>query len=93
MRLSEQQVSIIKEEIYKKDESAEIYLFGSRADDLALGGDIDLLVISEKIDFHQKIRIQAQLFIKLDEQQVDMLAAKDKKKAFVKLAIIDGIQL
>jgi len=54
MRLSEQQVSIIKEEIYKKDESAEIYLFGSRADDLALGGDIDLLVISEKIDFHHK---------------------------------------
>lgn len=93
MRLTEQQISIIKKEISNKDADARIYLFGSRVDDNALGGDIDLLVLSKKIDFSQKIKIQAQLFIKLNEQQVDLLVAKNSEKPFVQLALLDGILL
>lgn len=93
MRLTEQQITIIKSEIEKKDLDAKIYLFGSRVDDNALGGDIDLLVLSKVIDFSQKIKIQAQLFIKLNEQQIDLLVAKDTEKPFVKLALLDGILL
>ena len=93
MRLTEQQVSIIKQEIRNKDADAKIYLFGSRVDDNALGGDIDLLVLSKNIDFSQKIKIQAQLFIKLNEQQVDLLVAKDAEKPFVQLALLDGVLL
>ena len=93
MRLTEQQVSIIKKEISNKDVDAKIYLFGSRVDDNALGGDIDLLVLSKKIDFSQKIKIQAQLFIKLNEQQVDLLVAQNTEKPFVQLALLDGILL
>ncbi|EDQ01580.1 conserved protein of unknown function, might belong to DNA polymerase III subunit beta [Shewanella benthica] len=93
MRLTEQQITIIKSEIEKKDPDAKVYLFGSRVDDNALGGDIDLLVLSKVIDFSQKIKIQAQLFIKLNEQQVDLLVAKDTEKPFVQLALLDGILL
>jgi predicted nucleotidyltransferase len=93
MRLTEQQISIIKNEIKKKDVEAKIYLFGSRVDDNALGGDIDLLVLSKAIDFSQKIKIQAQLFIKLNEQQVDLLVAKNTEKPFVQLALLDGVLL
>ena len=93
MRLTEQQISVIKQEISNKDKDAKIYLFGSRVDDNALGGDIDLLVLSKNIDFSQKIKIQAQLFIKLNEQQVDLLVAKDTEKPFVQLVLLDGILL
>ena len=93
MRLTKQQVSIIKNEINNKDKNAKIYLFGSRTDDNALGGDIDILLISKDIDFSLKIKIQAQLFIKLNEQQVDLLVAKNTEKPFVQLALLDGILL
>ena len=93
MRLTESQILIIKDEIKKKDADALIYLFGSRVDNDALGGDIDLLVISTQIDFSQKIKIQAQLFMKLNEQQVDLLVAKDREKPFVQLALLDGVLL
>ena len=88
MRLTSQQISIIKDEITKKDKNAKIYLFGSRVDDNALGGDIDLLVLSQEIDFSLKIKIQAQLFIKLNEQQVDLLIAKNTEKPFVQPSVI-----
>ncbi len=48
---------------------------------------------SSLIDFSQKIKIQAQLFIKLGEQQVDLLVAENRKKPFVKLALLDAILL
>lgn len=93
MRLSECQVTTIKAEIKKIDSKAKVYLFGSRVDDEALGGDIDLLVISNNINFSKKIKIQAQLFVKLDEQQVDLLVVENADKPFVKLALLDGILL
>ncbi len=93
MRLSEHQVTTIKAEIQKVDSTAKIYLFGSRVDDNARGGDIDILVLSSHIDFSEKIQIQAQLFTKLDEQQIDLLIAENTEKTFVKLALLDGILL
>nr|WP_281166539.1 nucleotidyltransferase domain-containing protein [Psychromonas hadalis] len=83
----------MKAEVNKVDCAAKVYLFGSRVDDDALGGDIDILVMSSHIDFSKKIKIQAQLFIKLDEQQVDLLIAKNADKPFVKLALLDAVLL
>ena len=93
MRLSNQQVIIITSEIYRHDPDAEIYLFGSRVDDTAKGGDIDLLVVSTKIDFAIKIKILAQYFIKLGEQKIDFVLANNKDKVFTQIAISDGVRL
>jgi predicted nucleotidyltransferase len=47
MRLSPEQASIIREEVTRQIGSdARVRLFGSRVDDTALGGDIDLMVES-----------------------------------------------
>ncbi len=93
MRLTDQQHSIIKIEILKYDDQAEIYLFGSRVDDNAKGGDIDLLAISKKIDFALKLKILAQFMIKLGEQKIDLVIASDKLKPFTQIAISQGIRL
>jgi len=49
MRLTESEVEAIKSTVYALDAGAKIHLFGSRADDAKRGGDIDLLIISQKL--------------------------------------------
>jgi len=49
MRLKSWEVEAIRDEIRSLDGAAEVYLFGSRVDDKARGGDIDLLVVSQRI--------------------------------------------
>ena len=46
MRITENEQQVIRQAIAEIDPNADIYLFGSKADDHARGGDIDLLVIS-----------------------------------------------
>ena len=52
MRLSESEQQVIKQSIYVLDKQAKIVLFGSRANDEARGGDIDLLIVSDNIERH-----------------------------------------
>jgi predicted nucleotidyltransferase len=54
MRLTEGEVSAIKESVHLFDPDAKIYLFGSRADDMKKGGDIDLIIISKRITSSRK---------------------------------------
>ena len=48
MRLKPEEIEFIKKQLSPIQRNAEIYLFGSRTDDQAKGGDIDLLLLSEK---------------------------------------------
>jgi predicted nucleotidyltransferase len=43
MRLGANEAKAVGEEVRRLDPAAEIYLYGSRANDSAKGGDIDLL--------------------------------------------------
>ena len=54
---------------------ADVYLFGSRTDDLAKGGDIDILLLSEsKVVLDEKIDFIASFFEKFGEQKIDVVA-------------------
>lgn len=92
MRLSKYEADVIKHSVFKHDPEAYVYLFGSRVDDTKKGGD-DLLILSNKIVFSDKIDIKAAIFEKLEEQKIDIVIAKDKKKPFVRLALKQGVLL
>ncbi|MDP2787641.1 MAG: nucleotidyltransferase domain-containing protein [Pseudomonadota bacterium] len=75
------------------DPSAAIYLFGSRVDDAARGGDIDLLVLSGKINLWDRLDILAELHRKLGERKIDLLVYPDLSRPFARIAANEGILL
>jgi len=93
LRISQNEKKVIVDSILTSDPLAKIYLFGSRADDMKKGGDIDILIFSEKIDLSEKIKIKTRIFQKMEEQKIDLLVAKDKNDPFVRLALEKGVQL
>ncbi len=93
VRLKEKEISAIKETIECFDSDAEVWLYGSRTDDSKRGGDIDLLIFSQKLSFSDKLKIKVQLYKKIGEQKIDMIIAKDDKKPFVRIALENAILL
>ena len=93
MRISETDRQTIQRAILEKDPSAQIYLFGSRVDDDAKGGDIDLLVISEKFTLLDKLAVLAKLHQALGDQKIDLVVARDLSKPFTRIARQDAIPL
>ena len=79
MRLTEFEVDAIKECIYQFDPDAKIILFGSRVDDTKKGGDIDLLVLSEKITKSERRRIKINLYDRIKEK----VPGKNVQKLFL----------
>ena len=82
MRLSQTQRQAIKQAARETlGPSTTVYLFGSRTDDSALGGDIDLYIPilpqsplnTPQTRAQSKIRFLAQLYQKLGEQKIDIV--------------------
>ena len=94
VRLKEGEIKTIKEVIAKFDPQAEIILFGSRADPTKRGGDIDLLVVSEKINYRQRRKIRVELLRRLGERKIDLLVVKSPKETvFSEMAYKYGVKL
>ena len=72
MRLSASEVSAIREEIGRLDPKAEVYLYGSRVDDTARGGDVDLLVVSDGLGFREVLRLRRRILDRIGWQQLDL---------------------
>jgi len=93
MRLKKFEIQAIKLTIEKYDKDAQIYLFGSRTDDTKRGGDIDLLIISNKIDKRDIRKIKIELYDLIGEQKIDIISTSKIKGAFIEYAYKSSIKL
>ena len=101
MRLNDQQQSITRSAVAESfGADANVWLFGSRVDDDARGGDIDLYIEpstdnAEEI-VESKLRFLVTLYKKLGEQKIDVVIRRQGCKEnfpIYKLAKLTGIKL
>jgi predicted nucleotidyltransferase len=73
MRLSAEEAKSIRQCVRRFDPNAEVFLFGSRADDARHGGDIDLLIVSKRIGLRERLRLQSALEDAIGLQRIDLV--------------------
>ncbi len=93
MRIKEDEREILRESVRERDPDAMVYLFGSRADDKAKGGDIDILVLSQRLTLKDKLKIKARIFEFLEDQAIHLVIGRDTADPFVRAALNEGILL
>lgn len=99
MRLSKNQIEVIRrtvQEIFGAE--ADVKLFGSRANDDARGGDIDLLVEMPTIVVEPErktLQLVARLQLRLGDQPIDVLVPDPStpRQPIYEQAIRTGIKL
>lgn len=90
MRVSTKILEFFYEEIKKYSSNFRLYLFGSRIDDAKKGGDIDILILSEKkIKLIDKIKIRTTFYRKFGEQKVDLVNFTYNEKSAFKSYILE----
>lgn len=95
MRLTEYEIKSIKEVFSKVFKIGSIYLFGSRVDDNAKGGDIDLYVSGVDCEnrLDSKIKFLSLLKQKIGDQKIDLIISKDTNRVIEQEALKKGIML
>ncbi|MEA1917393.1 MAG: nucleotidyltransferase domain-containing protein [Campylobacterota bacterium] len=96
MRLTEKEISIIKNTIHKYfGKDLKIYLFGSRTDDTKQGGDIDLYILTHENENENVTYKRLLTKSKLKEflfKPVDLIVSKTKLGAIDEEAL-RGIEI
>lgn len=96
MRLTNEQRQTILQIVHEiMGESARVSLFGSRADDNRIGGDVDLLVeVSKQVPLAREITLKARLEQYLGKP-VDVITTtpEQRNKPFVQIARMTGVPL
>lgn len=93
MRLAYEEQIAISDTIHQVDVDAMIYLFGSCVDDTAKGGDIDLLVLSKRINLMAKLEILAQLHQRLGVRKIDIAVYPDTSHPFPRMVMQAAVPL
>ncbi len=95
MRLGKEKIENLKSSIHSILPDSKIYLFGSRVNDAEKGGDIDILILSQrKLDFIEKGRIEKNFFIHFGEQKLDLISFEyNEKDSFKDLILKEAIEL
>jgi uncharacterized protein len=94
MRITEHEMNAIIDAVKSVDPNAEVWLFGSRADDGKKGGDIDIAIRSEKINnVTQKIQVRRFICDKIGDQKIDIVTTNSGKEALFRLAVAEGVKL
>ncbi len=91
MRLKPREIETIKAVINDHLSDARIYLFGSRLDESKKGGDIDLFISAEKLDYPSKVKIRSKLERFLGKP-VDIVFHRDFSRPIEQKAL-EGIRL
>lgn len=93
MRLSVEEISTIKKQVFRFDKEAVVRLFGSRVHDNLRGGDIDLLILSSKITYRDKLLLRSLLKDHLGNRKIDILVKDKPDSAFTKEVFRNSIAL
>ena len=81
MRLSVAEGREILSAVRMLDADCRVFLYGSRVDPKLAGGDIDLLVISERIGFSERVSLLVEIKKRIGEQKIDLLVKTAKEAA------------
>lgn len=72
-------VILLKDKILSVLPDAVVYLFGSRIDDNRKGGDIDIMILSDrKMSWKEKSMIRWHYFERFGEQKLDIISHEYK---------------
>jgi predicted nucleotidyltransferase len=94
MRLSKDEVKILKNTLYTLNSDAKLYLFGSRLYDNKKGGDIDLLIVSKTFTKKLLRKLRVEFFKYFGEQKLDIIVDDGSfSNPFHKIAYQKAIQL
>ena len=94
MRLSKDEVRILKNTLYTLNSDAKLYLFGSRLYDDKKGGDIDLLIVSKTFTKKLLRKLRIEFFKYFGEQKLDIIVDDGSfSNPFHKIAYQKAIQL
>ena len=77
------------------DPAAEVWLFGSRTDDLARGADVDLLIVSSRIAFAEELALRSALLDRIGWQRLDLIVRRRDQldEPLAAIALETGIRL
>jgi len=73
VRLSAEEIDILKSKLKELSAEAKLYLFGSRTDETKKGGDIDLLVVSKELTKKDLRLLRIDFFKHFGEQKMDIV--------------------
>lgn len=101
MRLSAEEVELIVEVFssWLANEQWELYLFGSRVNDLARGGDIDLLLLINDEQAAKDIQTKKHYLLvdlknAIGDQKIDLtIKNKNDQELFIKMVLSQAVLL
>jgi len=96
MRLTPFEIqSIVKSSHKVFGNKSKVYLFGSRIDDTAKGGDIDLYIETEALasDLQSKFKFLIELKSLIGEQKIDVITSTGSSRLIEKEALAKGLLL
>lgn len=95
MRLSNQVIQYIKTQLKRIEPESQVYIFGSRADDSAKGGDIDILWLTEEVMPKRKIRMfKIGFYKKFGWQKIDVVNFTfNQNDVFKDIALNQAVEL
>lgn len=95
MRIEKDKIDFFKSEIKRYLPDFKLYLFGSRVDDGKKGGDIDILLLSDRLlSRRDKRAIKIKFYNAFGYQKLDLVNfTYDDPAPFKELALMDGVEL
>jgi len=95
MRIADEMRKYFADEIEKMENSARVYLFGSRVFDEKKGGDIDIMVLAKrKLEFEELSRLRTNFWKRFGEQKVDVVSyAFDESDPFKELIMEHAVEI